>query len=621
MKYCGLFLLVLFVSTCTGSSLISVISPADSARINLLLQNAVSNAETAFYGAAGMSDASAASAAICDAVKTCDTSSVADLAFASSALKAAPSCQFSFPADAVDTATALLSEDASLVDIQHAVTFLTNQGHAVDADAVLGLLSAAIKADNSVLASSRAILAAVQIPDAAFEPLINLIDVEDVAAQADEVNSKYLHFENDLETTATFISAVYSLSEVTGLLAISGEQVAMLANYVLRSKTSVGSAKEAFLVMSALKKVAASKVLTVAKADLVSGRSLSEARPNIKISIVDVFSNPLTKLTVKAESVTRVSDNEVIISNTPFTFDGSYQLLLWKNQPKSGFYDVSVGVSSAGLKLFGVSDLEYRVKVTTSIAVEDVQLGTREKDQTDASLASVTFPQQAADLSADSQQKIIMKFRVKDLTDGTYITPHQTFVRFVGKATGQEVIFVAEPDKNGLYKFEVNLNTAGKEQFNSASGHYSVHLIVGDASISNPVFWHFADVALKFGSDPEPAESTAMEKLYEARPEIQHVFRQPEPRPPAILSQAFTVACVLPIILAFVLWGKVGANVGNMKLNLKTIIFQLGIAGIFGLYVYGWMHLNMFQIIKYLVGIGSITFVFGNAVLSDLANS
>jgi len=233
----------------------------------------------------------------------------------------------------------------------------------------------------------------------------------------------------------------------------------------------------------------------------------------------------------------------------------------------------------------------------------------------------VTFPQQAADLSADSQQKIIMKFRVKDLTDGTYITPHQTFVRFVGKATGQEVIFVAEPDKNGLYKFEVNLNTAGKEQFNSASGHYSVHLIVGDASISNPVFWHFADVALKFGSDPEPAESTAMEKLYEARPEIQHVFRQPEPRPPAILSQAFTVACVLPIILAFVLWGKVGANVGNMKLNLKTIIFQLGIAGIFGLYVYGWMHLNMFQIIKYLVGIGSITFVFGNAVLSDLANS
>ena len=62
-----------------------------------------------------------------------------------------------------------------------------------------------------------------------------------------------------------------------------------------------------------------------------------------------------------------------------------------------------------------------------------------------------------------------------------------------------------------------------------------------------------ADVALKFGSDPEPAESTAMEKLYAAKPEIQHVFRQPEPRPPAILSQAFTVACVLPIILAFVL--------------------------------------------------------------------
>lgn len=69
--------------------------------------------------------------------------------------------------------------------------------------------------------------------------------------------------------------------------------------------------------------------------------------------------------------------------------------------------------------------MEYRVKVTTTIAVEDVELGTREKDQTDASLSSVAFPEQAGDLSADSQQKIIMKFRVKDLTDGTYITPHQ----------------------------------------------------------------------------------------------------------------------------------------------------------------------------------------------------
>lgn len=611
---------VLLFNVCSASSLISVISSSDSSRINLLLQNAVSNSETAFYGAAGLSDESEANAAICDALKTCDVTSVADLAFASSALKLVPSCDFAFPADAVDTANQQLNEESSLKNLYHAITFLANQGQNLDTESVMSLLTAAVKSDNSVLASSRAILAAVQVPDATLEPLVNLIDIEDVAAQADEVDSKYLHFENDLETTATFINAVFSLSEVTGSLAISGEQVTMLANYVLRSKTSIGSAKEAFLVMSSLKNIASSKILTVAKADLVSGRSLSEARPNVKISVVDVFSRPLDKLTVKAESVTRVSDSEVIISNTPFNFVDSYQLLLWKNQPKSGFYDVSVGVSSAGLKLYGVSDLEYRVKVTTTIAVEDVELGTREKDQTDASLSSVAFPEQAGDLSADSQQKIIMKFRVKDLTDGTYITPHQTFVRFVSKSTGQEVIFVAEPDKNGLYKFEVNLNTASKEQFNSASGHYSVHLIVGDASISNPIFWHFADVALKFGSDPEP-EASAMEKLYDVKPEIKHMFRQPEPRPPAILSQAFTVACILPIFLAFILWSKVGANLGNMKLNLKTIIFQLGIAGIFGLYVYGWVHLNMFVIIKYLVGIGSVTFVFGNAVLSDLANS
>lgn len=624
MKLYSIFLGLLLCNACLASSLISVISSGDSSRINLLLQNAVSNAETAFYGASGISSSgelsSDASAAICEAVKTCDLTSVAELAFASSALNLVSSCDFSFPADAVDTVTKLLNEESNMKTLYYAVTFLSNQDHSVDVESVMGLITAAVKSDNSVLTSSRAILTAVQMAEANLEPLINLIDIEDVAAQADEVDSKYLHFENDLETTATFVSAVYALSEVTDSLAISGEQVTMFANYILRSKTSIGSAKEAFLVLSSLGKVAASKLLTIAKADLASGRSLSQAKPNVKISVVDVFSRPLTKLTVKADSVTRVSDNEVIISNTPFQFVDSYELLLWKNQPKSGFYDVSVGVSSAGMKLFGVSDLEYRVKVTTTIAIEDVELGTREKDQTDASLASVAYPGKADALSADSQQKIVMKFRVKDLTDGAYITPHQAFVRFVSKSTGQEVIFVAEPDKNGLYKFEVNLNTASKEQFNSASGHYSVDLIVGDASISNPIFWNFADVALKFGSDPE-AESNAMEKLYEVKPEIVHMFRQPEPRPPAILSQAFTVACILPIVLAFVMWSRLGVNLGNMKLNLKTIVFQLGIAGIFGLYVYGWIHLNMFTIIKYLVAIGSITFVFGNAVLSDLANS
>jgi len=619
-----ILVLALWSNACLGSSLTSVISATDKSSINLMLQNAVSNAETAYYGAAGISASgelsSEANEAICEAVKTCDVNSVAEIAFASSALKLVPSCDFAFPPDATDTATKQLNDESNMKNLYYAVTFLSNQGQNVDVEAVMGLITAAVGSDNSVLASSRAILAASRIQDANLEPLINLIDIEDVAAQADEVDSKYLHFENDLETTATFVNAVYALSEITDSLSISGEQVTMFANYILRSKTSIGSAKEAFLVLSALGNVAGSKLLTIAKADLVSGRSLSEARPNVKISVVDVFSRPLTKLTVKADSVTRAADNEVIISNTPFNFVDSYELLLWKNQPKSGFYDVSVGVSSAGMKLFGVSDLEYRVKVTTTIAVEDVELGTREKDQADASLASVSFPDQAGDLSADNQQKIVMKFRVKDLTDGAYITPHQTFVRFLSKSTGQEVIFVAEPDKNGLYKFEVNLNTASKEQFNSASGHYSVHLIVGDASISNPIFWHFADVALKFGSDAEP-ETTAMDKLYEAKPEIQHMFRQPEPRPPAVLSQSFTVACILPIILAFVLWSKIGANVGNMKLNLKTIIFQLGVAGIFGLYVYGWIHLNMFTIIKYLVGIGSVTFVFGNAVLSDLANS
>jgi len=64
-------------------------------------------------------------------------------------------------------------------------------------------------------------------------------------------------------------------------------------------------------------------------------------------------------------------------------------------------------------------------------------------------------------------------------------------VRFLHEKSGQEVIFVAEPDKDLTFKFEVDLATGGREQFNSVSGKYSMHLIIGDVSISNPVFWNF----------------------------------------------------------------------------------------------------------------------------------
>lgn len=52
---------------------------------------------------------------------------------------------------------------------------------------------------------------------------------------------------------------------------------------------------------------------------------------------------------------------------------------------------------------------------------------------------------------------------------------------------------MAEPDSKNLYKFE--LDTAErKSEFDSISGTYSLYLIVGDATLENPILWNVVSV-------------------------------------------------------------------------------------------------------------------------------
>lgn len=54
-------------------------------------------------------------------------------------------------------------------------------------------------------------------------------------------------------------------------------------------------------------------------------------------------------------------------------------------------------------------------------------------------------------------------------------------------------MFVAEPDSKNIYKFE--LDTAErKSEFDSMSGTYSLYLIVGDATLENPILWNVVSV-------------------------------------------------------------------------------------------------------------------------------
>lgn len=136
------------------------------------------------------------------------------------------------------------------------------------------------------------------------------------------------------------------------------------------------------------------------------------------------------------------------------------------------------------------------------------------------------YPSKAkSSFTADSHQNFAMSFQLVDVNTGVELTPHQvqwiirtasvitsfntlsliseniqllsplsqTFVRLHNQKTGQEVVFVAEPDSKNLYKFELD-TTERKSEFDSISGTYSLYLIVGDATLENPILWNVVSV-------------------------------------------------------------------------------------------------------------------------------
>lgn len=100
-------------------------------------------------------------------------------------------------------------------------------------------------------------------------------------------------------------------------------------------------------------------------------------------------------------------------------------------------------------------------------------------------------------------------------------------------------------------------------------------MILGDPIISNPIRWSLASVDLTVAGStaaaPQPSRGP--------RPEIKHMFREPERRPPQVISSTFTGLSLAPFLVLLILWGKLGINVKNFTFSLSALLFHGGLAG------------------------------------------
>ncbi|XP_061147058.1 dolichyl-diphosphooligosaccharide--protein glycosyltransferase subunit 2 isoform X1 [Syngnathus typhle] len=624
MQLIRLLGLVLFSLALAGAQTLTpahYLSLPDIARLQNLLSDFFTDLESAYYSVVGLTSLGAT---VPDHEKVCqflksqlDPSSVDSVFFAAETSRALSGCEIPVSNETRDILLATVSEDSTMSQIHRAVSAISSLGLPLTSQEVISALTARINKEDNVVAITLALQTATRLsPHAELEGILE--EIEDLTARLDDLGGIFLHFEEGLEATATFVTAAYALSDHVDIEPpFKQDQVIQLVNSIF-SKKSWDSLAEAFSVANAAATLSNNRFHVPVVVNTHGPPAVSHSQPTLQILVTDVMSQPLASAKVQVESAHAMGSKSAILGQAPFTLnDGVFELNFMSQQPASGYYQFTVSVTGDSRLI--ANHVELKVKVSTEVSVLNMDLSVVDKDQSIGTKTTrVPYPSKAkSSFTADSHQNFAMGFQLVDANTGMELTPHQTFVRLHNQKTGQEVIFVAEPDAKGLYKFELDA-AERKTEFALISGTYALHLMVGDATLENPIMWNVADVVLKFVDEEAPA-TIQPKTLYVPKPEIQHLFREPEKKPPTVVSNAFTALVLSPLLLLLILWIKLGANVSNFSFSPSTLLFHVGHAALLGLmYVY-WTHLDMFQTLKYLAIIGAVTFLAGNRMLAQKA--
>lgn len=130
--------------------------------------------------------------------------------------------------------------------------------------------------------------------------------------------------------------------------------------------------------------------------------------------------------------------------------------------------------------------------------------------------------------------------------------------------------------------------------------------------MSNPLRWALGTIEVNLNT-AEPQKKN----VRGPKPEIKHLFRPAEKRPPEAVSLLFTGLTLAPLALLLILWLKIGVNFGNF--TPLAIPFHLGFGGILYLFALFWFKLDMFSTCAWLIPVGGFTFLAGQKLLSHIA--
>ncbi|KAG2445474.1 hypothetical protein HXX76_000090 [Chlamydomonas incerta] len=256
-----------------------------------------------------------------------------------------------------------------------------------------------------------------------------------------------------------------------------------------------------------------------------------------------------------------------------------------------------------------------QAQVVAELSISDVKVVITGADGSAISTLTGTYPKAVlANPQVPAAGSIDVSLSVKK--GGEAFKAQQVMLMLKSKSLGLAAYAVGKL-KSGSYSLSINA-AAVEKQIGKAPGEYEATLLIGDPSTPKGISYALGTAELLFSgasNAPEPAAVVRTAKFQAAnniKPEIAHIFRAPEKRPPAIVSLVFAGLALAPLAIV-ILYVPIATGV-NFKAwsaaPLAALLFHGGLAAMLLLYLLFWLKLNLAQTLP-LAGAGGL-FVAGS---------
>lgn len=153
-------------------------------------------------------------------------------------------------------------------------------------------------------------------------------------------------------------------------------------------------------------------------------------------------------------------------------------------------------------------------------------------------------------------------------------------------------------------------------------GSVEVTLAAGDPGMK-PIQWQAGSVGILDRSGehlpmPPPTRHWAQ---FEMPPPLQHTFRPEQPSLPAVVPVLASAMVAIPLLLlCYVLFVKLGANIAGISDSIFSLLFISGIAATLALGVWFWMRMRLVDMFMPLAGLALFMVVVGHQALGRIAD-